>query len=432
MSTKTKYLVSLIYAALWLTLSLYFAIPWMYEVSSYVPFWLSLIAITGSALIPGLAMAFVNVSLLLDKRRELKTPPYTPPISIIVAAYNEEEYIEGTLNSIADQHYLADIELIVSDDGSTDGTRKIVERFRRRNKSGHIRVIICGPKKNGGKANALNIALRKASHEYVITVDADSDLHPGALNNLVFTLNALDDKHAAVAGSILCKNHDVSLITRLQYWDYMLGISGVKRAQSMYDGTMVAQGAFSIYRKSVLEEVGGWPDEVGEDIVLSWSILAKGYSIYYSEKAICWTNVPEDYKSFFKQRKRWSRGLIEAFRKHPELLVRNDMHTFFVWYNLMFPYIDISFVTVFVPGVLAALIFGFYLLAGKMTLLLLPITFIYNLIILQIQKKEMKGLGITLDRKRGYFIYIMFYQLFMNPATITGYAAELTRRKKTW
>ena len=292
MSTKTKYLVSLIYATLWLTLSLYFAIPWMHEVSQYIPFWLCFIAITGSALIPGMAMAFVNLSLLLDKRRELKTPPYTPPISIIVAAYNDEEYIECTLKSIADQHYLGDIELIVADDGSTDGTRKIVERFRRRNKREHIRVIICGPKKNGGKANALNIALKKATHEYVITVDADSDLHPGALNNLVFTLHALDDKHAAVAGSILCKNHDVSLTTKVQYWDYMLGISGVKRAQSMYDGTMVAQGAFSIYRKSVLEEVGGWPDKVGEDIVLSWSMLSKGYSIYHSEKATAGRTYP--------------------------------------------------------------------------------------------------------------------------------------------
>lgn len=430
--TRRKYAASLTYSALWLAFSLIFAIPWMHEVAIYVPFWLALVAITGSALIPGVAMAFINASLLLDERRPLVTPPYTPPVSILIAAYNEEEYIKQTLESIAGQSYDGDIQIIVSDDGSTDRTRQIVDNFRRRCKDGRIKITITGPKANAGKANALNIGLRWATGEYVITVDADSDLHEGALSNLVYTMHALDESFAAVAGCVLCKNHDVSVITRLQYWDYMLGISGVKRAQSMYNGTLVAQGAFSIYRRSVLEELGGWPDEIGEDIVLSWSMLNKGYSIYHSEKAVCWTNVPEDYKSFFKQRKRWSRGIIEAFRKHPNLLLRNDMHTFFVWYNLMFPYIDIAFLLVFVPGVLAAIFLGFYLLAGKITLYLLPITFIYNLIILRIQKKEMSQIGITMDRNRGYFVYILLYQLFMNPATISGYVSELTKRKKTW
>ncbi|WP_262985009.1 glycosyltransferase [Sphingomonas daechungensis] len=62
--------------------------------------------------------------------------------------------------------------------------------------------------------------------------------------------------------------------------------------QSMYHGTLVAQGAFSLYRKSALEAVGGWPESVGEDIVMTWAMLAKGYRIGYAEDAIVFTDAP--------------------------------------------------------------------------------------------------------------------------------------------
>jgi biofilm PGA synthesis N-glycosyltransferase PgaC len=432
MKLKTKYGTAIIFSILWLLFSLIFAIPWIGDIGRHVPIWLGWFAVTGMALIPGVAMSFVNSSLMLDRRPKYK-PSKMPRIDIIVAAYNEEETIEGTLNSILKQNYDNTINVIVANDGSTDNTKAIILAFIATRSSIRVRVSLCDSPVNVGKANVLNMALKQTRTDYVLTLDADSVLHPNALENIVTTMVNRDETYAAVAGTILCKNYNESFVTKLQDWDYLLGISAVKRIQSMYKGTLVAQGAFSIYRKSVLEEVGGWPDKIGEDIVLSWSILNAGYYIDHTQDAICWTNVPTTYKIFYRQRKRWSRGLIEAFRSYPNLLFRREMYTFFIWYNLMFPYIDLTFIFVFVPGVLGALIFGYYLLAGSMTLYLLPITFIYSSIIFGIQKKTLNRQNISmLNKNVSYILYMLLYQFIMTPATLAGYISELFKRKRVW
>jgi biofilm PGA synthesis N-glycosyltransferase PgaC len=434
MKLKSKYSTAIIWSILWLLFSLIFAIPWIGEISRYVPLWLAWFCVTGMALIPGVAMAFVNSSLLMDKRPKYdNNNKKLPPISIIVAAYNEEDTIVKTLNSILDQEYYNYIDVIVANDGSTDNTKEVVLEFIKSKSMVNIQIALCDVSVNIGKAGVLNIALEKTKYDYVLTIDADSELHPGALKSIVTKMINKDDTYAAVAGSILCKNYNDSFVTKLQDWDYLLGISAVKRIQSMYKGTLVAQGAFSIYKKSVLEEVGGWPDKIGEDIVLSWSILNAGYYIDHCEQAICWTNVPTTYKIFYRQRKRWARGLIEAFRMYPNLLFRREMFTFFIWYNLMFPYIDLTFLFAFVPGVLIALIFGFHLLAGYITLYLLPITFIYSFIILRIQKRDLKKSNISmLNKNVSYILYMFLYQFIMTPATLSGYLSELFKRKRVW
>ena len=433
MKLKNKFRSALIYSFLWLLFSLYFAIPWIETISNYIPLLFSWILITGMALIPGIAMAFVNFSLLIDKRPKYDLDIKYPSITIIIAAYNEEKTIETTLRSIIEQEYDAIIDVIIGNDGSTDSTKIIAHNFISKGMNENIKMRIVDSPVNVGKANILNLALKEVRNEYVITLDADSELHTLALKHIVSCMVNSDAGYAAVAGSILCKNFNVSLITKLQDWDYLLGISAVKRIQSMYKGTLVAQGAFSIYRSSVLEEVGGWPDKIGEDIVLSWAILNKGYYINHSENAICFTNVPETYKIFYRQRKRWSRGLIEAFRRYPGMLLKNKMYSFFIWYNLMFPYIDIMFLFGFVPGVLMALIFGFHLLAGKITLLLLPLTFLYSSIIFTIQKRKLRQLNIDMGGKNiSYLRYMFFYQFLMTPATLAGYLSEIFKRKRVW
>jgi len=429
MSIKTKFLSSAGYSVLWLLFSLIFAIPWISEISAFVPPLLAWIAISGSALVPGLAMAFVNASLLFDRRPRRKRLCIYPDLTIIVAAYNEEKTIFDTLSSIDSSYYSGNIKVIVANDGSSDGTSDEIARFV---DSHELEVHIIEMVENYGKAEALNHALYRADTEYVVTLDADSSLHSESLARISESIVAAGPSCSAVAGAILCGNPGESYISEMQYWDYLLGISAVKRAQSMYGGTLVAQGSFSIYRRDALFDLGGWPDKIGEDIVLSWAMLARGYSIGHSEKAICWTTVPSEYKQFYRQRKRWSRGLIEAFRMYPSLLFNRKLYSAFVWYNLMFPYIDVSFMLVFVPGAIAAL-FGFYLLAGKITLLLIPLAFVYGLIILGQQRRDLRPLGIEPNRRLlEYMGYMFLYQLIMTPATISGYAAELFKRKRVW
>src|SRR3546814_952486 len=138
--------------------------------------------------------------------------------------------------------------------------------------------------------------------------------------------------------------------------------------QSMYHGTLVAQGAFSLYDRKALEDVGGWPECVGEDIVVSWALLERGHRIGYCEEAVAFTNVPDALGQFARQRRRWSRGLVEAFKQHPRLLLKQRLSLLFIWWKVMLLQLDVVYTLVFTTGIIAAL-FGYYHIVGIMTLM---------------------------------------------------------------
>ena len=128
----------------------------------------------------------------------------------------------------------------------------------------------------------------------VATVDADTLLMPSALRRIVARLLISPPDTVAVAGAVFVRNSRNNFITRAQEWDYFLGIASVKRQQGLFQGTMVAQGAFSVYRAAALKEVGGWPDRIGEDIVLTWAMMREGGRVGYERTAIAFTGAPED------------------------------------------------------------------------------------------------------------------------------------------
>ena len=117
--------------------------------------------------------------------------------------------------------------------------------------------------------------------ELVSTLDADTLLHPQAVRQIVARLLSAPSDVQAVAGSVLVRNSRDSLWTRMQEWDYFLGIASVKRMQGLYQGTLVAQGAFSLNRTEAVLAAGGWPDAIGEDIVLTWQLMRQGARVYY-------------------------------------------------------------------------------------------------------------------------------------------------------
>ncbi len=428
-----KLIFSLSFSVLWVFVSYFIAIPWINDVASTLGAIVAYIFICGIAFIPAFAMAFVYSTLLLDKRIRKKEIVKLPSITILIAAYNEQDSILNTLHSIEAQEYSGDIEVIVCNDGSKDLTSKLVHNFINYIPYKKYEYKIIDILKNGGKSNALNQGLKLSKYDKVITIDADSTLHTGALDSIVRTLETCSENTVAVAGTILVNNYKKNLLTRIQQWDYLLGISSVKQAQSSYNGTLVAQGAFSIYKKDKLIEVGGWPETVGEDIVLTWNLLKKKYDVYHDTDAIVFTNVPENYKQYFYQRKRWSRGLVEAFKSSPELLIKPRKILPFIWYNLLFPYIDLSFSLVFVPSVIMALFFHYYLMAGSMTLMVLPLGLLLNVIIFMIQKRILKRNNIKIEKNAiGFIFFVLFYQIMLVPATISGYFSEILNLKKNW
>ena len=265
-----------------------------------------------------------------------------------------------------------------------------------------------------------------------MTIDADSRLHPEALQRLVTRYLSDPPATRAVAGTILVGNSRTNWITRAQEWDYFNGIAAVKRVQSLYQGTLVAQGAFSIYDRATLRELGGWPDCVGEDIVLTWSILDAGWRVGHAEDACCFTRVPESLPQFIRQRQRWARGMIEAFDHHPHILFVPRLSTLFIWWNLLFPWLDIAYTLFFLPGVVLVM-FGIYWIAGPMTLFLLPLSLLMNALMFRIESAMFASQGLRVRRNvSGFLVYAFAYGAILQPACVWGYVCEIAKLRKSW
>jgi len=412
----------------WLVLCVWLAQPWADALADLAGPTLAWAIVAGIALIPGFMNAFMMISLLMDNRPARSPLVRYPGISILVAAYNEQDNIVSTIESIALQHYPGALEVIVVNDGSRDNTAELVKQQLPQ----HSWLRLLDLPRNVGKARALNEALTQVSHTITITVDADSWLFRDALQSIVERYVQDPPSTRAVAGGVMVRNSRETWMTRAQEWDYFQGIAAIKRVQSLYQGTMVAQGAFSLYDTATLREIGGWPDCIGEDIVLSWSILKAGHRIGYCEDALLFTNAPTTLLQFARQRKRWSRGMIEAFKQHPDILLMRSLPSAFVYWNLLFPFLDLIFTLVFIPGVVLAL-FGYFWIVGPITLALIPMAMGMNYFMYRIGCRMFEQLGLQVRfNPSGFFIYSLFYSLIMQPVSLAGYVAEVLNLRKSW
>jgi biofilm PGA synthesis N-glycosyltransferase PgaC len=425
---RTKFSISLFVAIAWMVFSFLYALPWYQDLSAVIGVVPAYFLITFIAIVPGFMNAFVATALFLDKRPVILADQHYPPVTILVAAYNEGASITNTLNGILKQDYPSAIRVIVINDGSTDDTRSAVESVIQPGRN--IELIDLAT--NGGKAAALNHGLARCTTDIVITIDADSYILPNGVRHLVGRYLSDPINTKAVAGEILIRNSRENWITKAQEWDYFLGIATIKRVQSLFQGTLVAQGAFSLYDRRTLVSLGGWPKMVGEDIVLTWAILEKGYRVGHAENAIAFTDCPNTLTRFVNQRRRWSRGLLEAFKAHPTILIKPRFSTLYVWWNTMFPLMDIAFTIGFIPGVVLAC-FGIYWIAGPMTLTLLPMAFLLN------WQMYVKGKALfSREHLRvranflGFLFYVLAYGLVLQPACVYGYLSELFNLRKTW
>ena len=433
LSIRAKFAIALSAACLWTAVSVFLARPWMRDLAALTNPLFALWALTFIAFVPGFMNAFLASSLLLDKRpRRRKTVIY-PGVTILIAAYNEEPGIAVTLESIAALKYAGPIEALVLNDGSTDGTVEEVRRAKKRlSLPSNITIRLLDFKQNRGKAAVLNSGLAEAKHKLICTIDGDSRLRADSMTEIVERYLSDPPGTVAVAGAVLVRNSRASLITAAQEWDYFHGIAAVKRMQSMYHGTLVAQGAFSLYCKDVLEDVGGWPESVGEDIVMTWAMLGRGHRVGYAEDAIVFTDAPTTFRQFYHQRKRWSRGLIEAMQRNKSLLFKPRLSTMFVWWNCLFLPLDLTFTFVFIPGLVAALV-GYYWIAGPLTLLLLPLALVWNIVIFRIQRQMFAAKGLKVRRNVfGLLFYVLVYAIIMQPVCLLGYISELTGQRKKW
>lgn len=432
-SVTLKFLVSLAVAIAWTSFSVWASMQWLNELANVIGRLLATFVITFIAYVPGFMNAFLITTILLDRRPKRRIPDRYPDLSILVACYNEAASIAETIQSLAQQEYPGQFEVLILDDGSTDDSIAIartaiaaagvIPRHEFRIVEGHS---------NTGKAAVLNRGLALCTASVVLTIDGDSWVYEDAVRRLVERYLADPPGTAAVAGAVLVRNSRTNWLTMAQEWDYFHGIAAVKRMQSMYHGTLVAQGAFSLYERAALVEVGGWPECVGEDIVVTWALLERGYRIGYCEDALLFTTVPERLRQFALQRRRWSRGLMEAFRHHFRLLAAPRLTTLFIWWNLLFLPLDLVYTFAFLPGLVLAL-FGYFYIAGVLTLLVLPLAAVWNYFIFRVQRRMFKRQDLQVRRNIGGFLfYVLAYSMLMQPVCVWGYLSELLGLRKRW
>lgn len=234
-------------------------------------------------------------------------------VSIIIPAYNEEITAIQTINSLLKTTY-PNFELIFVDDGSKDKTFEIInEHF------GNDPQVKVYRKENGGKASALNFGITKASAEFIICIDADTQLKTDAVTELMRYFYS--PKIAAVAGTVKVGNAD-NLITKWQSIEYITAQNMDRRAFDLLNTITVVPGAIGAFRKNVVLEVGGFTiDTLAEDCDLTMRILKAGYKVKNCNTAIAYTEAPETVNMLLKQRFRWSFGVMQSFWKNRKTLL---------------------------------------------------------------------------------------------------------------
>jgi poly-beta-1,6 N-acetyl-D-glucosamine synthase len=251
----------------------------------------------------------------LDRHRAANPESFLPLVSILVPAYNEGAVIQGSIRSLLQLDY-PHYEIIVIDDGSRDDTYRKAVVFEGAHGKAEVRVI---RRRNGGKSRALNTGIAAARGEFVLCMDGDSALHPLTLRRAVRHL--ADARVGAVAGSVKVVNR-TNLLSSLQALEYVEGLNMVRAAQGFFRLVNIIPGPIGVFRVAALRRVGGYDhDTFAEDCDLTLKLLADGWQVHYEPEAIAYTEAPEKLLDLLKQRYRWTRGILQAIRKHREILL---------------------------------------------------------------------------------------------------------------
>ncbi len=281
-----------------------------------------------------------------NKRKKLSR---LPKVSIAVPAFNEEENIEETISSLIKLDYPRELlEIIVVNDGSTDGTEEKVRKFKSSHKSFNIRIL---SKENCGKGAALNKALAMASGEFFVCLDADSTVSRNALMKIL--PNFTGDDVAVVLPNLRVRDPK-NILQRMQWTEYIINMF-YKRLMSCLNCVHVAPGPFSVYRRKILEEIGGFDEKnLTEDMEITLRLQKMGYQIKQLMDTDVYTYAPSNFNELYRQRNRWFKGSLLNVLKYKSMIFNKKYGDFGL----------IQMPTVLLSGVLAVILITSFLYFG--------------------------------------------------------------------
>ena len=304
---------------------------------------------------------FYNTRYTVEKKEG-----YYPFISIIVPVFNEGIVLRLSIESLLDIDY-PNYEIIIVNDGSTDNTAFVGESLvgNQKGKNGLVKISLIN-KPNGGKAKALNAGIQYSEAQFVLCMDGDSQLSPNTLRMAV--RHFIDPAVGAVAGNVKVQNRK-KILTDLQALEYLEGLNMARSAQGFIQMVNIIPGPIGLFRKTALREAGFYSsDTFAEDADVTLKILAHGWRIIYEPNAIAYTEAPVTIYQLLKQRYRWTRGILQAIRKHkrylfnPTVNFNNSLIMWSMFYEaLVWPamniFVNLYFITVAIFYGLSSFIF---------------------------------------------------------------------------
>ena len=235
-----------------------------------------------------------------------------PFVSVLVPNYNGEKHVGKCLSSIKKLEYPKNkIEIIVVDDASTDKSSAIIKKF-----SG---IKLIQQKKNMGKARALNTALKQAKGEFVACIDSDTYPDSDSLKKMI---EMFDSKEIGAVTGLIRVHNPHNLLMRIQQLEYLIGFGFYQSMLSLINAAFVTPGPMSVYRKKCLVDAGGYDENnITEDMGVALQLQYNGCRIKARHDASIYTEVPENWKAWLRQRLRWYRGKIFNTIKFREMFL---------------------------------------------------------------------------------------------------------------
>lgn len=303
------------------------------------------------------------------KYKKMKTAvkeKFTPPVSIIVPSYNKGNLLKKTIDAVLNLDYPKK-EVIVVNDGSTDNSDKICKKYLRQGKIKYVK------QKRKGKADALNAGMKIASHDIIITVDADSLPEKNSLRNLVKYF--VDKKIGAVAGSLNVARSK-SYIVPFQALEYIF-MNFQRLCQGFLSAILICPGPLSAFRREAIEKAGYFSnDTLVEDFDMTISVQKVGYKVSFARDAKVFTYTPAKILDLWRQRLRWGRGAIQILKKHYDIVQNKNTKMIGVFsfpLHVLWVVLPVILMQSFLLYALPNFVITFYESVVRFSLALLPI-----------------------------------------------------------
>lgn len=265
--------------------------------------------------VPRYTLAFISVASLAFRRPDPTLEERVGArVTVVIAGHNEQDSIERCIASLHEQSRVPD-EIIVVSDGSTD---RMPEKLRELRGRGLIHQAHC-TQMRAGKSAAVNLAVGRASGDFIVNVDCDCTFERDSIREIMRPFSR--PEIGAVAGNIVVRNAQESLISTFQAIEYLISISLGKQAANLTQQVTCISGAFGAFRRTAIERVGGLDSGGGEDLDVTLRMRALGWKMHFAPDAICYTDAPATLLALTRQRFRWERDAIRLrYRKHRDLM----------------------------------------------------------------------------------------------------------------